>query len=184
MLEKDDEEILMNSNNNNDNKEQKRISLLNSQVIKSEEKKRKPAALYLSLKNEKLIKPKNIGILFIIILIICSVFFFKQKLIELKHNYLSDKSLFPLNIFYSEPKNNFLMFIILICCFTISSGFKLLILQFLTYLLSIIIIMAKNKLSEKENIFEINLVIFHCNDIIISFLFLREKLDIKDINIK
>ena len=176
MLEKDDEEILMNSNNNNDNKEQKRISLLNSQVIKSEEKKRKQAALYLSLKDEKLIKAKNIGILFIIILIICSLFFFKQKLMELKHNYLSDKSLFPLNIFYSEPKNNFLMFIILISCFTISSGFKLLILQFLTYLLSIIIIIAKNKLSKKENIFEINLVIFHCNDIIISFLFLGEKL--------
>ena len=54
----------------------------------------------------------------------------------------------------------------------------------MTYLLSIIIIIAKNKLSKKENIFEINLVIFHCNDIIISFLFLGEKLDIKDINIK
>ena len=119
---------------------------------------------------------ENLNKLLIIIVIVVPIFIFNQKLIYLKHNYLSDNSLFPLNIFYSEPKINSLLFIILICRFTVSSGFKLLILQFLSYILSLIIIISKNKIFRQENIFEKNLVVFHCSDIIITFLYLGEKL--------
>ena len=171
MLENGDQEKLISNNNNKDTNEQKRISLLNSEIIKREEIRKNSETQFLLSKEEEWKLTKNIVKLLIIIGIISFFFFFKHKLIKLKQNYLSDKSLFPLNIFYSQPKNNFLMFIILICCYTITSGFKLLILQFLTYLVSLLIIISK-----KENNFEINLVIFHCNDIIISFLFLGEKL--------
>ena len=119
---------------------------------------------------------ENVNKLIIIIAIIFSFFFFKEKFIYLKHNYLSDNSLFPLNIFYSEPKINSLLFVILICRFTVSSGFKLLILQFLSYVLTLILIITKNEINKQENIFEKNLVVFHCSDIIISFLYLGEKL--------
>ena len=119
---------------------------------------------------------ENLNKLLIIIVIVVPIFIFNQKLIYLKQNYLSDNSLFPLNIFYSEPKINSLLFIILICRFTVSSGFKLLILQFLSYILSLIIIISKNKIFRQENIFEKNLVVFHCSDIIITFLYLGEKL--------
>ena len=171
MLENDEQGLLIKNNNNKNNNEQKRISLLNSEIIKREEIRKKSETQFLQSKEEEWKLTKNIVKLLIIIGIISFFFFFKHKLIKLKQNYLSDNSLFPLNILYSEPKNNFLMFIILICCYTITSGFKLLILQFLTYLVSLLIIISK-----KENNFEINLVIFHCNDIIISFLFLGEKL--------
>lgn len=118
----------------------------------------------------------NLNKLLIIIVIIIPIFIFNQKLIYLKHNYLSDNSLLPLNIFYSEPKINSILFIILICRFTVSSGFKLLILQCLSYIITLVIIISKNKIFKQENIFEKNLVVFHCSDIIITFLYLGEKL--------
>lgn len=149
---------------------------LNSANIKKEIKKQKYNISHFA-SNEKDNKfNDNIFKLILIIILIASLFFFKNKLIYLKHNYLSNSSLFYFNVFYSDAKYNFLMFIILVCCFTISSGFKLLLLQILSYLLSFTIIFLKNKIKNQNNIFAKNLVVFHSCDIFISFLYLGEKL--------
>ena len=145
-------------------------------LIKKGNKASKKNILNFSSSEEDNYLKNNLNKLLIIIVIIIPIFIFNQKLIYLKHNYLSDNSLLPLNIFYSEPKINSILFIILICRFTVSSGFKLLILQFLSYILSLMIIISKNKIFKEENIFEKNLVVFHCSDIIITFLYLGEKL--------
>ena len=145
-------------------------------LIKKGNKASKKNILNFSSSEEDNYLKNNLNKLLIIIIIIIPIFIFNQKLIYLKHNYLSDNSLLPLNIFYSEPKINSILFIILICRFTVSSGFKLLILQFLSYILSLMIIISKNKIFKQENIFEKNLVLFHCSDIIITFLYLGEKL--------
>ena len=154
----------------------KNFSLLNSKIIKKEVKRQEREISKFSTNEEDKIFTDNIYKLILIIIFISSFFFFKQKLINLKRHYLSDKTLFYYNIFYSEPKNNFLIFIILICCFTISSGFKLLLLQMASYILCLLIIIIKNKIINVKNIFDKNLVIFHCCDIIICFLYLGEKL--------
>ena len=145
-------------------------------LIKKGNKASKKNILNFSSSEEDNYLKNNLNKLLIIIVIIIPIFIFNQKLIYLKHNYLSDNSLLPLNIFYSQPKINSILFIILICRFTVSSGFKLLILQFLSYILSLMIIISKNKIFKQENIFEKNLVLFHCSDIIITFLYLGEKL--------
>jgi hypothetical protein len=145
-------------------------------LIKKGNKASKKNILNFSSSEEDNYLKNNLNKLLIIIVIIIPIFIFNQKLIYLKHNYLSDNSLLPLNIFYSEPKINSLLFIILICRFTVSSGFKLLILQCLSYIITLIIIISKNKIFKQENIFEKNLVVFHCSDIIITFLYLGEKL--------
>ena len=166
-------------NNNDEEKENinKKNILLTTETIKNEEKKRQALDISdLSLGDNNLKLSQNIFKLISLILCISSLFFFKQKLIYLKHNYLSDKTLLPMNIFYAEPKYNFLLFIILICCFTISTGFKLLLLQLISYILTLIVIISKNKIAKNPNIYEKNLSIFHCSEIIISFLYLEEKL--------
>ena len=145
-------------------------------LIKKGNKASKKNILNFSSSEEDNYLKNNLNKLLIIIVIIIPIFIFNQKLIYLKHNYLSDNSLLPLNIFYSEPKINSILFIILICRFTVSSGFKLLILQCLSYIITLIIIISKNKIFKQENIFEKNLVVFHCSDIIITFLYLGEKL--------
>ena len=145
-------------------------------LIKKGNKTSKKNILNFSSSEEDNYLKNNLNKLLIIIVIIIPIFIFNQKLIYLKHNYLSDNSLLPLNIFYSEPKINSILFIILICRFTVSSGFKLLILQCLSYIITLIIIISKNKIFKQENIFEKNLVVFHCSDIIITFLYLGEKL--------
>ena len=144
-------------------------------LIKKGNKASKKNILNFSSSEEDNYLKNNLNKLLIIIVIIIPIFIFNQKLIYLKHNYLSDNSLLPLNIFYSEPKINSILFIILICRFTVSSGFKLLILQCLSYIITLIIIISKNKIFKQENIFEKNLVVFHCSDIIITFLYLGEK---------
>ena len=145
-------------------------------LIKKGNKASKKNILNFSSSEEDNYLKNNLNKLLIIIVIIIPIFIFNQKLIYLKHNYLSDNSLLPLNIFYSEPKINSILFIILICRFTVSSGFKLLILQCLSYIITLVIIISKNKIFKQENIFEKNLVVFHCSDIIITFLYLGEKL--------
>ena len=145
-------------------------------LIKKGSKASKKNILNFSSSEEDNYLKNNLNKLLIIIVIIIPIFIFNQKLIYLKHNYLSDNSLLPLNIFYSEPKINSILFIILICRFTVSSGFKLLILQCLSYIITLVIIISKNKIFKQENIFEKNLVVFHCSDIIITFLYLGEKL--------
>ena len=145
-------------------------------LIKKGNKASKKNILNFSSSEEDNYLKNNLNKLLIIIVIIIPIFIFNQKLIYLKHNYLSDNSLLPLNIFYSEPKINSLLFVILICRFTVSSGFKLLILQCLSYIITLVIIISKNKIFKQENIFEKNLVVFHCSDIIITFLYLGEKL--------
>ena len=145
-------------------------------LIKKGNKTSKKNILNFSSSEEDNYLKNNLNKLLIIIVIIIPIFIFNQKLIYLKHNYLSDNSLLPLNIFYSEPKINSILFIILICRFTVSSGFKLLILQCLSYIITLVIIISKNKIFKQENIFEKNLVVFHCSDIIITFLYLGEKL--------
>ena len=145
-------------------------------LIKKGNKASKKNILNFSSSEEDNYLKNNLNKLLIIIVIIIPIFIFNQKLIYLKHNYLSDNSLLPLNIFYSEPKINSILFIILICRFTVSSGFKLLILQCLSYIITLIIIISKNKIFKQKNIFEKNLVVFHCSDIIITFLYLGEKL--------
>ena len=145
-------------------------------LIKKGNKTSKKNILNFSSSEEDNYLKNNLNKLLIIIVIIIPIFIFNQKLIYLKHNYLSDNSLLPLNIFYSEPKINSILFTILICRFTVSSGFKLLILQCLSYIITLVIIISKNKIFKQENIFEKNLVVFHCSDIIITFLYLGEKL--------
>lgn len=145
-------------------------------LIKKGNKASKKNILNFSSSEEDNYLKNNLNKLLIIIVIIIPIFIFNQKIIYLKHNYLSDNSLLPLNIFYSEPKINSILFIILICRFTVSSGFKLLILQCLSYIITLVIIISKNKIFKQENIFEKNLVVFHCSDIIITFLYLGEKL--------
>jgi hypothetical protein len=145
-------------------------------LIKKGNKTSKKNILNFSSSEEDNYLKNNLNKLLIIIVIIIPIFIFNQKLIYLKHNYLSDNSLLPLNIFYSKQKINSILFIILICRFTVSSGFKLLILQCLSYIITLIIIISKNKIFKQENIFEKNLVVFHCSDIIITFLYLGEKL--------
>jgi len=145
-------------------------------LIKKGNKASKKNILNFSSSEEDNYLKNNLNKLLIIIVIIIPIFIFNQKLIYLKHNYLSDNSLLPLNIFYSKPKINSILFIILICRFTVSSGFKLLILQCLSYIITLVIIISKNKIFKQENIFEKNLVVFHCSDIIITFLYLGEKL--------
>lgn len=145
-------------------------------LIKKGNKASKKNILNFSSSEEDNYLKNNLNKLLIIIVIIIPIFIFNQKLIYLKHNYLSDNLLLPLNIFYSEPKINSILFIILICRFTVSSGFKLLILQCLSYIITLVIIISKNKIFKQENIFEKNLVVFHCSDIIITFLYLGEKL--------
>ena len=145
-------------------------------LIKKGNKASKKNILNFSSSEEDNYLKNNLNKLLIIIVIIIPIFIFNQKLIYLKHNYLSDNSLLPLNIFYSEPKINSILFTILICRFTVSSGFKLLILQCLSYIITLVIIISKNKIFKQENIFEKNLVVFHCSDIIITFLYLGEKL--------
>ena len=46
----------------------------------------------------------------------------------------------------------------------------------MSYIITLVIIISKNKIFKQENIFEKNLVVFHCSDIIITFLYLGEKL--------
>ena len=178
MKEKNEQEPLINNEESNDKNENiNKNILLNSTVIRKEEVKRKISEISdfsADAKQQKLYN--NICKMIIIIIIISSLFFFKQRLINIKINYFSDKSIFPLSITYSDPKYNFLLFIIIICCFTISSGFKLLLLQIISFILTLIVITLKNKITNNENIFEKNLIVFHCSDIIISFLFLGEKL--------
>ena len=145
-------------------------------LIKKGNKASKKNILNFSSSEEDNYLKNNLNKLLIIIVIIIPIFIFNQKLIYLKYNYLSDNSLLPLNIFYSESKINSILFIILICRFTVSSGFKLLILQCLSYIITLVIIISKNKIFKQENIFEKNLVVFHCSDIIITFLYLGEKL--------
>lgn len=152
------------------------VNLLNTANIKKELKLKSSSISNFSTNKTDNKFTDNIFKLLIIIIAISSFFFLKQKLINLKHNYLSDKTLFHFNVFYSEPKNNFLMFIILVCCFTVSSGSKLMILQMLTYILCLLMFIIKYKITNQENIFEKNLVSFHCADMIISFLYLGEKL--------
>jgi len=55
------------------------------------------------------------------------------------------------------------------------------LLQLITYILTFIIIILKNKKYHLANIFQNDKVVFHCSDIIISFLYLSEK--IKKINL-
>ena len=169
-----EQEPLINDNAEPEINKNKNI-LLSTEIIKKEGSKFSDVS-EISTDNSGKKITENAFKLLSIILIISSLFFFKKKLIYLKQNYLSDKSLFYFNIFYSEPKYNFLLFIILICCFTISTGFKLLLLQLISYILTLIIIISKNKISSNPNIFEKNLVVFHCSEIIISFLYLGEKL--------
>ena len=172
-----EQEPLLNSNDNLSKENSKKNILLNTDVIRKEERKRHTldnSDFSFENNNKKL--SENIFKLILFIIIISSLFFFKQRLIYLKHNYLYDKTLFPFNIFYAEPKYNFLLFIILICCFTISTGFKLLLLQLISFILTLFIIITKNKIANNPNIFEKNLVLFHCGEIIISFLYLGEKL--------
>ena len=172
-----EQEPLLNSNDNLSKENSKKNILLNTAVIRREERKRHAldnSDFSFENNNKKL--SENIFKLILFIIIISSLFFFKQRLIYLKHNYLYDKTLFPFNIFYSEPKYNFLLFIILICCFTISTGFKLLLLQLISFILTLFIIITKNKIANNPNIFEKNLILFHCGEIIISFLYLGEKL--------
>ena len=180
-MEKNEEEPLINNDIIEETKpkgknKKKSKNKLNAVEIKKEQRKKDSNILNFSSSEEDKNYRNNKTKFLLIIAIISSFFLFKQKLIYLKHNYLSDNSLFPLNIFYSKPKYNFLLFIILICCFTISTGFKLLILQFLSYSLIFVIIITKNKITKSRNIFEKNLVVFNCSEIIISFLYLGEKL--------
>ena len=181
MKENNEQEPLINNKfneeSNNSNEKLKKLILLNSKIIRKEEVKRKISEIsdFSSNAKEKKIS-NNISKLIIIIILISSLFFFKQRLINIKQNYFSDISIFPLNIIYSEPKHNFLLFIILICCFTIASGFKLLLLQMISFFLTLIVIIIKNKITNTENIFEKNLIVLHCSDVIISFLYLGEKL--------
>lgn len=171
-----EQEPLLNSNDEPIESSKKNI-LLNTEVLKKEERKRHTldnSDLSFENNDKKLVA--NIFKLVLLILIISSLFFFKSKFINIKHNYLSDKTLFPLNIYYAEPKYNFVLFIILICCFTISSGFKLLLLQLISFFLTLLVIITKNKIANNPNIFGKNLVFIHCGEIIISFLYLGEKL--------
>ena len=173
-----EQEPLLNNDDSESKESSKKNILLNTATIKKEERKRHTLdnsdLSFGNNTNKKL--SENMFKLILLILTISSLFFLKQKLIYIKQNYLWDKTLFPLNIFYAEPKYNFLLFIILICCFTISSGFKLLLLQLISFLLTLIIIISKNKITNNQNIFEKNLVLLHCGEIIISFLYLGEKL--------
>ena len=169
--------INYNNNNSNYQKKNKNITLLNPGIIKKELKRQNEQINSLSSSNELDSKiRKNILILVSILIILSIFFFFKSRIISLKKNYLSDKTLFSYNIFYSAPQNNFLLFIILICCFTISSGFKLLILQILAFILSLTIIFCKNRIVGYDNIVQKNIVTFNCANIIISFLYFQEKL--------
>lgn len=155
-------------NNRNDIKNIK----LTKEIIKLEKKRKmKSNELPPSNQNANLISD-NIFILIIIILIMLSIFFFKKKLISFKRNYLSDKSLFKFNIFYSNSKYCFLLFIILLCIKKLSTGLELLFLQTIVYLLCFITILIKNKLNNLTNNFQKDKIVFHCSDIIISFLFL------------
>ena len=163
-----EQEPLINDNAEPEINKNKNI-LLSTEIIKKEGSKFSDVS-EISTDNSGKKITENAFKLLSIILIISSLFFFKKKLIYLKQNYLSDKSLFYFNIFYSEPKYNFLLFIILICCFTISTGFKLLLLQLISYILTLIIIISKNKISSNPNIFEKNLVVFHCSEYYFSIL--------------
>ena len=152
---------------------------LTTTIIKSEEKRKKKNSQDLSeifIEDPENKLSYNIFILILIILFISLLFFFKNIFIWLKHNYLSDKSLFTISIFYSNANYSFLLFGIIICIKTISSGLKLLILQLITYILCFIIILIKNKINKEYNNFQREKIVFHCSDIIISFLFLGEKL--------
>ena len=156
----------------------KNINKLTSSIIKSEEKKKKLSQdlteTFIQNNDNNLFY--NILILLLIILIISSSFFFKNLLIFLKKNYLSNQHSFIFNIFYSNADFSFLLFIILTCTKTISTGMKLLMLQSIAYILCFITILIKNKINKSFNNFKIDKVIFHCSDIFISFLFLGEKL--------
>ena len=181
MKEINEQEPLINMNiNEESNKNNENLNkniLLNSAVIRKEEVKMKNSEISEFSSNAKQKKLyNNIFKMIIIIIVISSLFIFKQRLINIKINYFSDKSVFPLSILYSEPKYNFLLFIILICCFTITTGFRLLLLQIISFILTLLVVTMKNKIINNENSFEKNLIVFHCSDIIISFLFLGEKL--------
>ena len=165
--------------NNNDPKGNNNDFKLTTTIIKSEEKRKQKKSQDLSEILTKDIQNKllyNIITLVLIILFISLLFFFKNIFIWLKRNYLSDKSLFTFNIFYENADYSFLLFGIIICIKTISSGLKLLILQSITYILCFIVIRIKNKINKEYNNFQKEKVIFHCSDIIISFLYLGEKL--------
>ena len=172
-----------NININNNEKDTISYSKLTSAVIKEEAHKRKLSSDINSEFEETYNNYifNNILKLVIMILFICIFFFFKKNLIDLKIKYLSDKSLFKFNIFYSDANNSFLLFVIMISCRTISSGLKLMLLQIITYILTFILILLKNRKYHLANIFQNDIVVFHCSDIIISFLYLGEK--IKKINL-
>ena len=171
-MKKFEEEPLLNNNINNDNKS--KYFVLNKEIIEKEGKKikREFSEYYDNESNNN--TTETICKLIVVIIIFVFFLVFKKKFISLKQNYLSDSSVFPLSIFYSEPKYNFLLFIILTCCFTVSCGFKLFILQLISYIFGLIFIISKNKIIHQKNIFDKNLVVFHCIDIIISFLYLGE----------
>ena len=180
---KDSDKDLINDNyfdssrksNNLDNNDNENIKLT-STIIKSEEEKRKKSQeIYQFETIEKRIY-KNISILILIILIILLCLFFRNKLKSIKKNYLSNSSLFAFNIFYSNKKYSFLLFIILICTKTLSTGLKLLILQSIVYMLCFITFLIKNKLNNLPNTFQKDKVMFYFVEIIISFLYLGEKL--------
>lgn len=170
-------DINHNALNNKDEINNNNIKLT-SKIIELEEKRKKQSQDLTEIFNQNnennLIY--NILILILIILIISSCFFFRKKLVFIKKNYLSNRNSFIFNIFYSNANFSFLLFIILICIKTISTGMKLLILQSLVYLLCFITIIIKNIINKSFNNFEIDKVIFHCGEIFISFLFLGEKL--------
>ena len=166
----------INKNTVNNNKNENDIKLT-STIIKSEEKRRKKSDFsenYIE-NNENQIS-NNITILIFIIFIISLGFVFKNKLISFKKRFLSNSLSFTFNIFYSNPKYTFLLFIILICCKTFSTGLKLLLLQLIAYILCFITLLIKKKINNSYNTFQKDKVTFYCVDIIISFLYLGEKL--------
>lgn len=167
----------INNNGNLKNNDNKNYFKLTSTIIKSEEKRRKLSQDISenSIENLDSKNTNHITFLIIIILIMFLCYFNKKRLILLKKNYLSNCSFFRFNIFYSNPNNCFLLFVILICINTLSSGLKLIILQSLTYLVCFIIILIKNKINNEQN-FQKAKIFFHCSDIIISFLYLGEKI--------
>ena len=163
-----DQNICNKFNNKNSNK-------LTAHNIKKEIKKSAELKDVYSQSNQNIII-YNILKLIIIILVICFIFFFRKQLINLKIKYLSDKSLFKYNIFYSDPSNSFLIFIIIISCITIASGLKLLLFQIFVYILTFLIIILKNKKFHLGYVIQKDKVIFHCSDIFISFSYLGEKI--------
>ena len=134
---------------------------------------------------EKLARIKYLKILRLLIINVIIIFIefkYRNNLVTIKMNYLSDKNLFYFNISYEKKQITLLIYIFFLTCFSFSTGVRFLFLQSTSNIICIIVsLIIKNILQFRKKLYLKH--IFYSSEIIISFIFINRKI-LKKLGIK